>query len=181
MEFSDILKIGRTHLQDATPITLGQEFSGYKEIISKNIKRININKSFLSSLAQGGTAVGTGINTHKNFGKKIAEEISKFTNIKFIESKNHFESQSSQDSIVGFSGDLKTLAVGLSKIANDLKISINTLKQIENHEFEHKLYDVFFIGHLRSYSNYLDLNSEEIIKIFKMNCYVNVIKNCLNN
>jgi len=120
-KFKDVIKIGRTHLQDATPITIGQEFSGYKEIISKNIKRININKSFLSYLAQGGTAVGTGINTHKDFGKKIAKEISKFTNIKFIESKNHFESQSSQDSIVGFSGDLKTLAVGLSKIANDIR------------------------------------------------------------
>ena len=120
-KFKDIIKIGRTHLQDATPMTVGQEFSGYKEIISKNIKRININKSFLCSLAQGGTAIGTGINTHKNFGEKIAEEISRITQIEFIETKNHFESQSSQDSIVGFSGDLKTLAVGLSKIANDIR------------------------------------------------------------
>ena len=78
-------------------------------------------KSFLSYLAQGGTAVGTGINTHKNFGKKIAQEISDITKIKFNETKNHFESQSSQDSIVGFSGDLKTLAVGLNKIANDIR------------------------------------------------------------
>ena len=121
LKFKNIIKIGRTHLQDATPITLGQEFSGYKEIVSKNIKRININKSFLMYLAQGGTAVGTGINTHKEFGKKIAKEISKKTKIKFIETKNHFESQSSQDSIVGFSGDLKTLAVGLNKIANDIR------------------------------------------------------------
>ena len=83
--------------------------------------KININKSFLRNLAQGGTAIGTGINTHKDFGKKIAEEISSKTQIKFVETKNHFESQSSQDSIVGFSGCLKTLAVGLHKIANDLR------------------------------------------------------------
>ena len=121
VEFKKVIKIGRTHLQDATPITLGQEFSGYSEIISKNIERINKNLSFLSILAQGGTAVGTGINTHKLFGKVIAKEISKFTKIKFTETNNHFESQSSQDSIVGFSGCLKTLAVGLHKIANDLR------------------------------------------------------------
>ena len=120
-EFKDILKIGRTHLQDATPMTLGQEFSGYKYLISKNIKRINKSKVFLFDLAQGGTAVGTGINTHKNFGKLVANEIAKFTGIKFQETKNHFEAQSTQDSIVGFSGDIKTLAVALSKIANDIR------------------------------------------------------------
>tara|TARA_Y100000994_G_scaffold249564_1_gene262108 strand:+ start:5000 stop:6400 length:1401 start_codon:yes stop_codon:yes gene_type:complete len=120
-EFKDILKIGRTHLQDATPMTLGQEFSGYKYLISKNIKRINTNKVFLYDLAQGGTAVGTGINTHKKFGKLIANEISDFTGIKFQESKNHFEAQSTQDGIVAFSGDIKALAVALSKIANDIR------------------------------------------------------------
>ena len=120
-EFKKIIKIGRTHLQDATPITLGQEFSGYSEIVNKNIKRINSNLGYLNSLAQGGTAVGTGINTHKLFGKTIANEISKFCKIKFKESDNHFESQSTQDSIVGFSGCLKTLAVGLHKIANDVR------------------------------------------------------------
>ena len=120
-EFKDVLKIGRTHLQDATPITLGQEFSGYKEMITKSLKRIEESKENLRRLAQGGTAVGTGINTHKNFGQMIASEISDFTKIKFIETPNHFEAQSSQDSVVEFSGSLKTLSVCLNKIANDIR------------------------------------------------------------
>ena len=120
-DFKNVFKIGRTHLQDATPMTLAQEFSGYKKLISKNIQRINSSKKILSELAQGGTAIGTGINTHKDFGKKIAEEISKYTKIKFIKTDNHFEAQSCQDSIVGFSSNLKTLSVALSKIANDIR------------------------------------------------------------
>ena len=120
-EFDKIIKIGRTHLQDATPITLGQEFSGYKHMITQSINRIKNNLSFLNQLAQGGTAVGTGINTHKDFGKLIAKEISAITNIKFEESKNHFESQATQDSIVELSGSLKTLSVSLYKIANDIR------------------------------------------------------------
>ncbi len=120
-EFSGIIKIGRTHLQDATPITLGQEFSGYKHMIAQSIKRIKNNLSFLNQLAQGGTAVGTGINTHKDFGKLIANELSNITNIKFSESKNHFEAQATQDSIVELSGSLKTLSVSLYKIANDIR------------------------------------------------------------
>ena len=120
-EFDKIIKIGRTHLQDATPITLGQEFSGYKHMINQSINRIKNNLSFLNQLAQGGTAVGTGINTHKDFGKLIAKEISVITNIKFQESKNHFEAQATQDSIVELSGSLKTLAVSLHKIANDIR------------------------------------------------------------
>jgi len=120
-EFKDVLKIGRTHLQDATPITLGQEFSGYKEMIIKSLKRIEESKKNLRRLAQGGTAVGTGINTHKSFGKMVASEISNFTKIKFVETPNHFEAQSSQDSAVEFSGSLKTLSVCLNKIANDLR------------------------------------------------------------
>ena len=120
-EFSKIIKIGRTHLQDATPITLGQEFSGYKHMISQSIERIKNNLSFLTQLAQGGTAVGTGINTHKDFGKLIAKELSSITNIKFLESKNHFEAQATQDSIVQLSGSLKTLSVSLYKIANDIR------------------------------------------------------------
>ena len=120
-EFKDVLKIGRTHLQDATPITLGQEFSGYKEMISKSLKRIQQAKENLRRLAQGGTAVGTGINTHKNFGKMIASEISNYTNVKFVETPNHFEAQSSQDSVVEFSGSLKSLSVCLNKIANDIR------------------------------------------------------------
>jgi len=120
-EFNKILKIGRTHLQDATPMTLGQEFSGYHQIIKNNIKQINQSKKILSSLAQGGTAVGTGINTHKDFGKLIAEQISKETKIKFSKCNNHFEAQSFQNGTVYFSGTLKTLAIGFHKIANDIR------------------------------------------------------------
>ena len=120
-EFKDVLKIGRTHLQDATPITLGQEFSGYKEMIKKSLKRIEYSKENLRRLAQGGTAVGTGINTHKNFGKMVASEISNYTKVKFVKTPNHFEAQSSQDSVVEFSGSLKSLSVCLNKIANDIR------------------------------------------------------------
>jgi len=120
-EFNKIIKIGRTHLQDATPITLGQEFSGYEQMISNSIIRVKNNLPLLSQLAQGGTAVGTGINTDKDFGKLVAKEISDITNIKFKEAKNHFEAQATQDSIVHLSGSLKTIAVSLHKIANDIR------------------------------------------------------------
>ena len=120
-EFDKVLKIGRTHLQDATPMTLGQEFSGYQSIVKNSLAQIKQSKKLLSNLAQGGTAVGTGINTHKKFGLLIADEISKYTNIKFFKTKNHFEAQSAQNSVVEFSGSLKTLAVGLNKIANDIR------------------------------------------------------------
>ena len=120
-EFCDIIKIGRTHLQDATPISLEQEFSGYLYQIKKSIIRIKNSHKPLLELALGGTAVGTGINTHKNFGTMIADEISEFTEINFSESKNHFESQATQDSIVELSGSLKTLSVSLHKIANDIR------------------------------------------------------------
>ena len=120
-EFKDIIKIGRTHLQDATPITLGQEFSGYSKMIENSIIRIENDLPFLLKLAQGGTAVGTGINTHKNFGKLVANELSVSTGLAFSESDNHFESQATQDSIVHFSGTLKALSVSLYKIANDIR------------------------------------------------------------
>ena len=120
-EFNNTLKIGRTHLQDATPMTLGQEFSGYQSIIKNSLSQINQTKNLLSKLAQGGTAVGTGINTHKKFGLLIAKEISSFSKIKFSKTNNHFEAQSSQNSAVAFSGSLKTLAIGLNKIANDIR------------------------------------------------------------
>ena len=120
-EFKDIIKIGRTHLMDATPITLGQEFSGYSKMIENSILRLENDLPFLFKLAQGGTAVGTGINTHKDFGKLIAKELSIVTGLNFSESDNHFESQATQDSIVHFSGSLKTLAVSLYKIANDIR------------------------------------------------------------
>ena len=120
-EFEQILKIGRTHLQDATPITLGQEFSGYKKMIDKSILRLKKAQSPLAELAQGGTAVGTGINTHMQFGELIALEISNNSGMKFKEAENHFEAQSTQDSVVELSGTLKTISVSLSKIANDIR------------------------------------------------------------
>ena len=121
IEFSDIVKIGRTHLQDATPITLGQEFSGYTQMVKNGIKRIQNAQGFLSELAIGGTAVGTGINTKAQFGSLVAKEISRFTGISFIEASNHFEAQGAQDAAVETSGALKTVAVSLSKVANDIR------------------------------------------------------------
>jgi len=120
-EFKSILKLGRTHLQDATPIGLSQEFSGYRELLIKSEKRLVSVHNTLKRLPQGGTAVGTGINTHKNFGKLVAEEISKYTKLNFIETPNHFEAQSAQDCSVEVAGILKGLAVSLSKIANDVR------------------------------------------------------------
>ena len=120
-KFAGIIKIGRTHLQDATPITLGQEFSGYTQMVKNGIKRIQNAQGLLSELAQGGTAVGTGINTKKQFGSLMAKEISKYTGISFKEADNHFEAQAAQDAAVETSGTLKTIAVSLSKIANDIR------------------------------------------------------------
>jgi len=119
--FSDIVKIGRTHLQDATPITLGQEFSGYAQMVKNGIKRIQNAQVLLSELALGGTAVGTGINTKAQFGTHMAKEITRFTGITFVEASNHFEAQGAQDAAVETSGALKTVAVSLSKIANDIR------------------------------------------------------------
>lgn len=120
-EFDSIMKIGRTHLQDATPIRLGQEFSGYAQMVKNGIKRLKNSTPLLSELAQGGTAVGTGINTHKDFGRLIAEEITKISGVQFKEAENHFEAQAMQDAAVELSGSLKTIAVSLSKIANDIR------------------------------------------------------------
>ena len=120
-KFAGIIKIGRTHLQDATPITLGQEFSGYTQMVKNGIKRIQNAQGLLSELAQGGTAVGTGINTKEQFGSLMAKEISSYTGISFKEADNHFEAQAAQDAAVETSGVLKTIAVSLSKIANDIR------------------------------------------------------------
>ena len=120
-QFKSIIKVGRTHLQDATPLTLGQEFSGYYTQLAECIKRIKIALKEINFLAQGGTAVGTGINTKKNFDKKICREISKLTKIKFIPAKNKFAALAAHDSIVNFSGTLNTTAVCLMKIANDIR------------------------------------------------------------
>ena len=120
-EFDRILKIGRTHLQDATPIRLGQEFGGYASMIVHGVRRLKGLRANLSELAIGGTAVGTGINTHPRFARMVAIKLSKIIGIKFREAENHFEAQGSKDAIVEASGALKTLAVSLMKIANDIR------------------------------------------------------------
>jgi len=120
-EFRKIVKLGRTHLQDATPITLGQEFSGYHSQLKKCIERIERALNEIYYLAQGGTAVGTGLNTKKNFDKKIVKEIKKITKLPFKPIKNKFAALAAHDSIVNFSGTLNTTAVCLMKIANDIR------------------------------------------------------------
>jgi fumarate hydratase class II len=120
-EFSKIVKLGRTHLQDATPLTLGQEFSGYQFQLKESIRRIEIALKEIYFLAQGGTAVGTGLNTRKNFDKKIIKEISKITKLPFKVSPNKFAALATHDPIVNFSGTMNTAAVCLMKIANDIR------------------------------------------------------------
>jgi fumarate hydratase class II len=121
IEFKSIVKIGRTHLQDATPLSLGQEFSGYHVQVKKSIERIEHALNEILCLAQGGTAVGTGINSRKNFDKKIVKEIAKFTKISFKPADNKFAELAAHDSIVNFSGTLNTCAVALMKISNDIR------------------------------------------------------------
>ncbi len=120
-EFKKIIKVGRTHLQDATPLSLGQEFSGYQSQLEDCILRIKNALKEIYFLAQGGTAVGTGINSKKGFDKKIISEIKKITKIPFKPSKNKFASLAAHDEIVNFSGTLNTTAVCLMKIANDIR------------------------------------------------------------
>lgn len=120
-QFKNIVKTARTHLQDATPITLGQEFSGYAKQIEYGIKRIEGTFERLSELPIGGSAVGTGINTHPKFGEKVCALLSEKTEIHFKEASNHFEAQSNKDTCVEVSCALKTLAVSLMKIANDIR------------------------------------------------------------
>jgi fumarate hydratase, class II len=119
--FDGVVKIGRTHLQDATPIRLGQEFSGYAAQIRHGIQHIKNALPHLSELAQGGTAVGTGINTHPEFGARMAATLSELTGHAFNEAPNHFEAQAAQDAPVQMSGALKTVAQSLVKIANDIR------------------------------------------------------------
>ena len=114
-KFKNIYKIGRTHLQDATPMTLGQEFGGFSQMIDNSLEYINLSLSSIKFLSQGGTAVGTGINSHPKFAKKISQQISNKVGYKFYEAKNHFESQSSKDAIVNLSGSLKTCSTSLSE------------------------------------------------------------------
>ena len=120
-QFKNIVKVGRTHLQDATPLSLGQEFSGYQSQLEDCILRIKNALNEIYSLAQGGTAVGTGINSKKGFDKKIINEIKKITKLPFKPTKNKFAALAAQDEIVNFSGTLNTTAVSLMKIANDIR------------------------------------------------------------
>jgi fumarate hydratase class II len=119
--FDDVIKIGRTHLQDATPIRLGQEFSGYASQVAHGRARLRQALEGVEELAIGGTAVGTGINTHPEFGRRVAERLAQLTGLPFREAENHFEAQAAKDAAVQLSGTLKTIAVSLMKIANDIR------------------------------------------------------------
>ncbi|HEU5048657.1 MAG TPA: class II fumarate hydratase [Rickettsiales bacterium] len=120
--FKDIIKIGRTHLQDATPLTLGQEFSGYTCQVENGIKRIEATLPHLYELAQGGTAVGTGLNAKKGFAEAFAQEVAKITKLPFVTAPNKFEALATHDTMVEVSGALNTIAVSLMKIANDVRL-----------------------------------------------------------
>lgn len=120
-EFKDIIKIGRTHLQDATPLTLGQEFSGYRYMLEHSSEQIKLSLKHLRELTIGGTAVGTGLNAHPEIGKRVSDELSKLTNEHFISSPNKFHGLTSHDALVFASGALKALAGNLMKIANDIR------------------------------------------------------------
>ena len=121
-EFADVVKTGRTHLQDATPVTLGQEFGGYRAQVEKGIDRAKNTRDHLSELALGGTATGTGLNTHPEFPELAAEYISEETGLAFAEAENHFEAQAAHDAMGEAHGQLRTIAGSLNKIANDLRL-----------------------------------------------------------
>ncbi|GGL56430.1 class II fumarate hydratase [Halocalculus aciditolerans] len=136
--FADVVKTGRTHLQDATPVTLGQEFGGYRAQIEKGMVRVENVKPHLRELALGGTAVGTGLNTHPKFPEKAAEYISEETGIQFREADDHFEAQAAHDAMSEAHGALRTVAGSMNKIANDLRLLAsgprNGLGEIEQPE-----------------------------------------------
>ena len=120
-EFDPLVKSGRTHLMDATPIRLGQEFSGYASQLDHGIRRVSAARAALGELAIGGTAVGTGINAHPDLAGKVVEKVSAATGIRFRVAENHFEAQAAQDALVEASGAVKTAAISMMKIANDLR------------------------------------------------------------
>ena len=120
--FKDVVKIGRTHLMDATPLTLGQEFSGYVSQLDHGVKALENTLGHLSELALGGTAVGTGINTPEGYSEKVADYIAQFTKLPFVTAQNKFEALAAHDAIVETHGALKQLAVSLNKIANDIRL-----------------------------------------------------------
>ncbi len=121
-DFNDVVKIGRTHLMDATPLTLGQEFSGYVAQLNHGIKALKSTLTHLSELALGGTAVGTGINTPKGYSELVAKHIAQFTDLPFVTANNKFEALAAHDAIVESHGALKQIAVSLMKIANDIRM-----------------------------------------------------------
>lgn len=121
-EFEKVVKIGRTHLMDATPLTLGQEFSGYVSQLDHGLKALNNTLPHLAELALGGTAVGTGINTPKGYSELVAKKIAELTNLPFVSAENKFEALAAHDAIVECSGALKQLAVSMMKIANDIRL-----------------------------------------------------------
>jgi fumarate hydratase class II len=129
-DFGNIIKIGRTHTQDATPLTLGQEFSGYLTQVKNHIDRIKSNIKYISQLAQGGTAVGTGLNTKKGFDTLIAKEVSSETSLPFETAPNKFEALATHDALTHFSGTLNSLASSLYKIAHDIKLLSTDLKEL---------------------------------------------------
>jgi fumarate hydratase class II len=120
-EFDDVVKTGRTHLQDATPIRLGQEFKGYAGQVQRGVERVKKAQEDLTEVALGGTAVGTGVNTHPEFAVKVCERLSERFGVEVRETENHFQAQSAMDGAVFVSGALKTVAVSLMKIANDIR------------------------------------------------------------
>ncbi len=129
-EFESLIKIGRTHLQDATPLTLGQEISGYYTQVHNHINHLNENVKYIQQLAQGGTAVGTGLNTRKGFDEAIAQEITSETGIPFVTAPNKFEALATHDALTHFSGTLNSLATSLYKIAHDIKILSRELTEL---------------------------------------------------
>ncbi|WP_255170767.1 class II fumarate hydratase [Natrononativus amylolyticus] len=138
-EFDDVVKTGRTHLQDATPVTLGQEFGGYRTQVEKGLARVDKVREHLAELALGGTAVGTGLNTHPEFPGRAAEYITKETGVQFREADDHFEAQAAHDAMSEAHGALRVVAGSLNKIANDLRLlasgprnGLGELEQPEN-------------------------------------------------
>ena len=119
--WDDIIKIGRTHLADATPFRLGQEFSGYARQLELSLERARKALNAIVELPAGGTAVGTGINTHPEFGKHVAEALAKETGVAFIEAENHIEANANRDGLVECSGQLRAIAVTLFSVANNIR------------------------------------------------------------
>jgi len=120
-EFATVVKSGRTHLMDATPVTLGQEFGGYAAQVRLGVERLQATMPRLAELPLGGTAVGTGINTPPGFSAKVIAEVARSTGLPLTEARNHFEAQGARDGIVELSGQLRTIAVSLTKVANDIR------------------------------------------------------------